>query len=463
MIQFIDRKQELKFLDRKYKEKKKQLIIIYGRRRVGKTELIKEFLKDKKGIYLLCSRDSIRENLNQFKVKIAEFTGKDYFLKLDINSFYDLFKYLGDEIKDKKVIISIDEFPYLIEINRGITSTFQSICDELLSENIMLILCGSSIGMMETEVLDYKSPLYGRRTGEWKLKPLNFRFMREYFSNYDIEEVVKLWCILGGTPFYWHCFDKTLSVNENIKQRILTKGEILYNEPKILLREEFREPRIYMLILKYLSLDYNTLSEISSITGLDKGNLSKYLFTLEETGIIRSILPIGKRKRGIYVITEPLFNFWFRFVYPNNSDLEIDMVKEVFTRIKHEINSYYGRMFEFLVEDLLKKKVLDAGSFTKIGRWWHKDKEIDLVALNSDSKEIAFFEVKWSELNAMTSRKILKDLEEKSRFVNWNNEERKEYFGIIAKKIKGKKKLREEGYLLFDLDDFEKEFRRGKG
>lgn len=155
------------------------------------------------------------------------------------------------------------------------------------------------------------------------------------------------------------------------------------------------------------------------------------------------------------------FEFWFRFVSRYFSEIEIWEREPAWTNFEKEFNTYLGSTYEKVTREfLIERKPFE---FQKIGRWWHKDKEIDLVVLNSDSKEIAFFEVKWSELNAMTSRKILKDLEEKSRFVNWNNEERKEFYGIIAKKIKGKKKLMEEGYLLFDLDDFEKEFKRGKG
>lgn len=451
--QFRDRETELKFLGGKYLEKSSQLIIIYGRRRVGKTELIKKFIQNKNGIYILCTRDSLIENIKEVKRKFYEITNKEYFLRLDTNSFFDLFKYLIDEIKDKRIVIVIDEFPYLIEVERGIVSTFQKIWDELLKDkNIFLLLCGSSIGMMETEVLAYKAPLYGRRTGEWKVEPFNFKRVRSMLKEFSTEELIKIWAIFGGTPFYLSQVDPNLSVDENIKKRILTKGEILYNEPRVILREEFREPRIYMLVLKYLSFGYNTQGGLSSATGVEKGNLSKYISVLEETQLIRYILPLGQRKRGIYAINEPFFNFWFRFVYPNLSDLEIGLVDEVFSRLVSQLNAYYGIMFEQLVMELIKSKEVKIpfNNFNWIGKWWHKDREIDIIAINDETKDIVFVECKWHE--KADGKKILGELREKAKFVLWNNSKRKEYYAIFAKSFK--EKFKEPNVFLFDLKDF---------
>lgn len=288
----------------------------------------------------MCTRDNLAENAKELKRKFYELTGKEYFLKLESTSFFDLFRYLLDEINNERVILAFDEVPYLIEIEKGITSVFQKIWDEFLKDRrIFLILCGSSIGMMETEVLNYKSPLYGRRTGEWKVEPFTFREIMKMFT-FPIKECIKLWSVFGGTPFYLDQITPQLSVEENIKRKILTKGEILYNEPKILLRQEFGEPRIYTLILKYLSLGYNSHGELASVTGIEKGNISKYLSVLDETRLIKHVLPLGKR--GIYTINDTFFNFWFRFVYPNLSDLEIGLVDDVFSRISSHINAYYG-------------------------------------------------------------------------------------------------------------------------
>jgi AAA+ ATPase superfamily predicted ATPase len=451
--QFVDRNQELDFLEKKYLENSAQLIIIYGRRRVGKTELIKKFLQGKKGIYFLCSRDSITENIKELKRKFSEFTKKEYFLKLDIDSFFDLFKYFVDEIKEERVTIVFDEFPYLIELSKGVVSTFQKTWDELLKDKkVFLILCGSSIGMMETEVLGYKSPLYGRRTGEWKVEPFKLKDMLSVFRNFSLDQIFQFWSIFGATPFYLNQINPNFSLEENIKIKILSKGEVLYNEPIILLREEFREPRTYTLILKYLSLGYNTLGELSSITGIDKGNLSKYISELEETRLIEYILPLGQRKRGIYAISEPFFNFWFRFVYPNLSDLEAGLINEVYLRISSQLNSYFGLMFEKLIFELVKTKEVPLPiSFTEIRKWWYKDKEIDIIALNQESKQIIFAECKWQD--DVNVEKIVKELKEKSKFVKWGNAERREYFILFAKSFK--EKIEEPNIILFDLKSLE--------
>ena len=456
MIQhFINRESELNFLNQKYAKNSPQMIVIYGKRRIGKTELIKKFMQDKEGIYILCTNDSTKENIKEMKSRFRKLTGKEYFSDIDVSSFYDLFKYLSQEMGNRKAVITIDEFPYLIELNRGVVSVFQKIWDELLvNNNICLIICGSSVGMMETEVLGYKSPLYGRRTGEWNVKPMMFKHIKHFFNNYNTADMFRIWAICGGMPFYLQKLDNSLTVDENIREMILKKGEILYNEPRVLLKEEFREPKVYTLILRYLSLGYNKQGEISSVTGIEKGNLSKYLSVLENLHIIEHILPLGKRKRGIYEINDQFFRFWFRFVYPNMSDLEMGLVDEVFSQISTQLNTYYGKEFERLVtEQIHLKEIPLPFSLTEVKRWWHKDQEIDIVALNQDTKEILFVECKWKDLDERDADMVLAKLQKKSGSVQWKNDSRQEYYGIVAKKIKGKKRLRENGFVVFDLDD----------
>ena len=452
---FVNREQELEFLSRKYAEDSPQMIVLYGKRRIGKTELIKKFMEDKEGVYILCTNDSTQENIKEMKDKFAILTGKNYFRDINPSSFYELFTYLSEEMGNRKAVIAIDEFPYLIELNRGVVSVFQKICDELLGKNnIFLIICGSSMGMMETEVLGYKSPLYGRRTGEWKVSPMSFRHMNSFFKDYSQTDLFKIWAVCGGVPYYLRKLDSSLSVEENIREKILKKGEVLYNEPKILLREEFREPKVYTLILKYLSLGYNKQGEISSVTGIEKGNLSKYLSVLENLHFVEHVLPLGRRKGGIYEMNDPFFRFWFRFVYPNMSDLEMGLVDAVYSRISSQINAYYGKQFERLVtEEMKTARIPLPFPFTDLRPWWHKEREIDAVAVNHETKHILFAECKWKTLDTRDAHRVITALEKKSEYVQWNNDSRKEYFALFAKEIEGKEELREKGYLAFDLSD----------
>jgi len=452
---FVNREQELDFLNRKYAENSPQMIVLYGKRRIGKTEIIKKFMEDKEGVYILCTNDSEQENIKEMKNKFASLTGKNYFRDINPSSFYELFQYLSEEMGTKKAVIAIDEFPYLIELNRGVVSVFQKICDELLvKNNIFLILCGSSMGMMETEVLGYKSPLYGRRTGEWKVSPMSFQHMNSFFKNYEKTDLFRIWAICGGVPYFLRKLDSSLSVEENIREKILKKGEVLYNEPRILMREEFREPKVYTLILKYLSLGYNKQGEISSVTGIEKGNLSKYLSVLQNLHFIEHVLPLGRRKGGIYEINDPFFRFWFRFVYPNMSDLEMGLVDVVYSRISSQINAYYGKQFERLViEEMKSGRRPQPFPFTDVRPWWHKENEIDAVAINHETKQILFSECKWKTLSSRDARRVIATLEKKSEYVKWNNDSRDEYLALFAKKIEGKEDLRDKGYIVFDLRD----------
>lgn len=439
---FVNREDEQRFLERKWNEVP-QLIIIYGRRRVGKTTLIKKFLEGKRGVYLLVTSDSINENLKEIKNRFAELTGKDYFRDLDVG-LVELFRYLNDEI-DERIVIALDEFQYLMPIQKGVLSTFQKIWDEnLANSKVFLILCGSSIGMME-HILEYRSPLYGRRTGQWKVTPFTVEAIKQMFPHKSPEEIIKIYSVLGGTPFYLDQVDGEFSVEENIKNKILSKGEILYEEPEFLLREELKEPRVYKLILKYIALGYMSLGEILNVTGLDRGNISRYLETLERLELLGYELPYGKRKRGKYYIRDNFFNFWFRFVYPNWSDLEIGRVDEVYNKILKDINNYYGLAFEHLVVDMLKLKLIDFEQETVL-RWWHKGKEIDALAYNEE--KMVMVEVKWKDLSWKEGNRILNDLERKSEFVDFKGDKE---FCLIAKSVEGKDNLN-----ALDLNDLMK-------
>ncbi|MEK6933462.1 MAG: ATP-binding protein [Nanoarchaeota archaeon] len=456
--QFIDRKREIEYLEKLHQTKEFKIAVLYGRRRVGKTELLRRFLEGKKGTYILCTDESLDENIKEFKSKFYELTGKDYFLKVETESFYDIFKYLIDEIKDKEATIIIDEFPYLIVLNKGLLSTFQKISDELLKNTkIMLVLCGSSLSIMENDVLGYRSPLYGRDINSWKLAPFSFKVVLQL--NEDIEEAMKEYFVFGGIPYYLKFYNKKEDLTTNIKNNFLIKGFNLYDEPLILLRQEFRESRTYRLILKYISLGYKSIGEICNATGMDKSNLMKYLSTLEETNIIRHILPFGMKRKGIYEINDPLFRFWFKFVYPNKDKLEIGNTAEVENYVKKEINSFFGLSFEYLIEELINEKLFsEIINYSNTRKWWYKDKEIDLIVFNELKTEILFVECKWS--NNINAESIVSDLSEKSKSVRWNNETRTDAFALFAKTFSKKiDSFNGKKVFCYDLRDIEKRFR----
>lgn len=450
---FVNRKKELEYLEQIYSKNRFSLVVLFGRRRVGKTELIKKFIENKDSAYILATDESTEENIKEFKSHFAKITKKDYFLSIN-ESFNGLFKHLADEIKDKKTVIVIDEFPFLLNLNPGFLSTFQKIIDESLKDTkIMLILSGSSMSIMENDVLGYKSPIYGRQTNSWKVTPFQFSHVYEWISDFD--KSIEAYFTFGNIPYYLSFFDKKKNIVENIKDSMLTKGMELYDEPLTLLRQEFKESRTYRHILKYISLGYRTSGKLCSATGIDKSNLTKYLSTLEETHIIKHILPLGMTRKGIYEIEDPFFKFWFRFVYANRDSLEIGRYDDILNLIRKEKDAYFGQCFERLIIELLFAYVFDElKTYKTIERWWHKDKEIDVVALNESTKEILFGECKWQ--NNVDAKKIIYELAQKSPFVDWHNEERIESYALFAKSFskrisdfEGKK------VFCFDLKDIE--------
>ncbi|MCD6100164.1 MAG: ATP-binding protein [Candidatus Marinimicrobia bacterium] len=445
--QFLNREEELRFLEKIHGEEGFKLVVIYGRRRVGKTELIKKFMENKRGCYILLTNESLRENIRYFKECFARTLGREYYEKIEVESLSDLFKYV--DFGGERFVLALDEFPYLLEINRGLLSTFQKVVDENLSKtNVMLILSGSSLSMMENDVLGYRSPLYGRNVNVWKLQPFHFRTIYEIFG--DIRLSAEVYYVFGSIPYYLTFYDQSRSLEENIREVILTKGMNLYDEPLILLRQEFRESRIYRLILKYISQGYRTVGKLCSATGMDKSNITKYLDTLRETGFVEHILPFGKKRGGVYEISDPFVDFWFRFVYFNRADLEMGNVEKVLSIFRREKSTYFGYKFEKLIFHLMRTGSLSPfrkyGSFT---RWWHKGEEIDIVGVAEDTLLVA--ECKWSD--GVDANSALEKLRKKAERIKWSG--RMEY-AIFAKSFSSKS----EGAICYDLKDIERELRQ---
>lgn len=438
--QFIDRKDELKSLNDFYERKGSQFIVIYGRRRVGKTELIKEFVKNREHIYFLADDRKDEFNIRELQLKMAELLNDTLFAKAEIKDWVELFKEFSKRNK-KKIILAIDEFPYLIKANKSIPSVFQKIWDEILSKtSIYLILCGSSISMMEKEVLMKESPLYGRRTGQWLIEPIKFRYLHEFFPKYSMLDLIEAYSVLDGIPLYLLKFDSDDNVSKNIIARILKKGEFLYQEAEFLLKEELREPGNYFMILKAISFGKTKSGEIVDYTGLDKTLVSKYLDTLFKLHIVKKIYPVTSREKirdTRYVFEDNYFKFWLRFVYPNKSAIEEG--KMVLN--KQEFNQYVSFVFEEVCRQYVSEKL----KYGKAGSWWHKEQEIDIVATG---EKTLFAECKWKE--NVDGEKVLKELKEKSKLVKYKTAE---YF-VFAKSFK--KKTKE----MVDLKDLEKLFKK---
>jgi len=465
LIQFINRVEELKFLESLYKEEGCIFIPIYGRRRVGKTELIKVFIKDKPHVYFLADSGNEAEQLKRISYITGQFFNDASLLSgLYFRNWNDFFTYLGNKEFKKKFVLVIDEFPYLVYSNKGISSIFQLALDEVLKhKNIFLILCGSSIGMMEKEVLFYKAPLYGRRSGQLKLEPLKFGNINGFLPKYDIKNEIIAYSILGGIPAYLTKFSDDIDIFVNISEKFFDKNSVLYSEAEILLKEELREPNLYFSILKALSFGKNKLSEIANEIDEPRTSLPRYLLTLENLGFIKKAVSIDekhlhKSRKGIYKISDNYLSFWFRFIYPNKSYIEEGKTEFVLQNVKKYLPSYVS----FVFEDICKEFIKQTTNFVKVGSWWHKDNEIDIVAIDEDKKEILFVECQWKEETMQID--IVKNLKEKSELVNWNNKNRKERFALFSKSGFSKKCLdycKENNIKTFDLKGMKKYLMNG--
>jgi hypothetical protein len=451
MVRFIDREEELKALRERLSGGNFELIVIYGRRRVGKTRLVLEAVKDVPHVYYLAVEG---DNLRHFR----ETAGRAF---PEVRYAGENWESLLHALKGR--IIIIDEFPNLIKEDPRVLSEFQRVIDtDLIDSKTKLILLGSSVGMMTEKVLSYKSPLYGRRTGSMRLRPLKFFHLRGFFPRASWEELMEVYGMTDGIPFY--VAQVRLPFWEWLDRELRNPVSFFRDEVDFLLRYEFTETRTYRRILEAIALGRTTPKEIRDFIGMRHSDITPYLRNLIETGLVVREVPVTEKpnsKRGRYYVADNFLAFWFRFIYPNLSAIE-EGVFDV-GEIKRDYNHYLGPVFEKVARQFLIG-LNRAGKlpfkFTKIGRWWRKGEEIDLVALHEREKKALFVEVKWKDLHEREARGILKDLERKAELVGregWSKS-----YGLVAKSAEGKEELRED-YLVWDLEDFERATTGGGG
>lgn len=439
MSRFIDRSDEITTLEGEYRRDGASFVVVYGRRRVGKTTLINHFCNDKKSIYFLATEESESENRNAFKNLVSESLNNELLRSASLDSWMPIFKTITEEANNGKIVLVIDEFQNLGKSNKTFPSVMQKIWDELLSKsNILLILCGSLINMMTSQVLNYDSPLYGRRTAQIKLKQISFSFYHEFDESLSLNEQIEQYAVTGGVPKYIELFERKKDIYSSIKDNILSTSAFLYAEPEFLLQKEVSEIGSYFSVLKTIAAGNHKLGKIASALGVSQSNLTSYLKTLIDLDIIEREVPITeenpvKSKMGLYRIKDNFIAFWFKFIYPNRGMLESGQVRYVEDKIKRNfVDNHVSYVYEDVCREDIWNLLSDCISFNRVGRWWGaKDVEIDIVAYDSCGKDIVFGECKYS--TQKKGIKILKELQEKANAVNWNKDSRTEYFAIYSK------------------------------
>jgi hypothetical protein len=433
-MKFINRKKEMQTLEKEF-SKENSFTVIYGRRRTGKTTLIKEFIKNKNAFYFFADKQNEKIQIERFKYQMSDHFNDEFLQNIELKNWDGIFDYLiSKSSSQEKLVLVIDEFQYLCMVNKEFSSIFQRIYDEKLKDsNIMLILCGSLISMMYSQVLAYDSPLYGRRTSQIRLKPIEFEYYNEFFENKNQRELIEYYSVTGGIPKYIQEFNKEESILWNIENNIFNNNNFLYSEPKFLLQEEIYDLSRYFSILQAISNGDTKMSAIASRLSLNSSSLTPYISKLIELDILKREIPvtenINNSKKTLYYIKDNYLAFWFNYVYPYQSYLEIDNLRFPMEKLKSNFNLWISKAYERLCLDSILKDEKIPFPLMKTGRWWDKNDEIDVVGLGED--KIIFGECKWSEKHVGLN--VLYQLKEKSKKVKWKNGIREEFFILYSK------------------------------
>ena len=409
---FIGRKTELKQLNEQYNSSRFEFAVIYGRRRIGKTSLIQEFIKDKKALFFTGLETTQKQNLINLSQVILQSSLDD----ITFNSFQAALENVFEKAKKERIIFVIDEYPYLANTYPAISSILRLLIDKNKEDSkLFLILCGSSLSFMEEQVLGYQSPLYGRRTSQYKIKPFSFFETCDYFNSFSYEEKAFIYGLTSGIPLYISLFRENKSLKQNIIDIFLSSNGYLFEEPTNLIKQECRDPSTYNSIIQAIATGATKLSEISNQVGIETGLCTTYIKKLISLGIIIKDYPIYKpsKKQTIYLLEDHMFQFWYKFILPNISLINIGMGEKVYEKIEPHFYEFMGYIFEDICKQylwLLNIREELPLFFLKLGRWWGNDPrikaeaEIDILAYN-DENQILLGECKWR--NEEIDKKVL--------------------------------------------------------
>lgn len=404
---FLGREKELESLENMYAKDNFQMAVVYGRRRIGKTSLLNEFVENKKSLYLPAEEVNDALNLKKFSRILGELLGITDFPA--VNDWENFFSIIAEKFGEEHLVVVIDEYPYAASANKSLNSILQHVIDyKFKNTNIFLILCGSSMSFMENQVLGEKSPLFGRRTGQLKINPLDYYEASRFYPNVSDEDKIRYYATVGGTPYYLSLIDDKLTFEENLKALYFEINGYLLNEGILLMKQEFREPANYNGVLQAIASGAVTLNEIAGFTKLENTLISKYLLTLQELNYIERIIPFGanplKGKKSHYQIRENFMAFWYRYVFSIRTEIERGHGHIYFTLAIEHLNEFIGPIFEEITRQYLRRKnsTKDLPFVAKsFGKWWGKDRkgqvqEIDVVVESVTGKALIMGECKWT-------------------------------------------------------------------
>ncbi|MBR2835733.1 MAG: ATP-binding protein [Coriobacteriales bacterium] len=434
---FIGREYEIGELERLYSSHVFEMAVIYGRRRIGKTRLITEFIRNKPAIYFQARRTNAQTNLQLLSQAILSYTSQ--ISHAIFATFDEAFETILEMSRDKRLVLVIDEFPYLAQSFPEISSLLQEKIDHKFKEQseLMLILCGSSLSFMEEQVLGYESPLYGRRTAQFKLEPFDFFTAKQCWKGFNNTDAAVLYACTGGIPAYIEQIDNNQSLEQNITRLFLTPSGYLFEEPGNLLLQECKTPMQYDAIIQAIASGKSKVSEIASATKIPDSNTNMYLNKLITLGIVKRELPYGEtsNKKAVYALQDQMFRFWYRFIPANQGLILNNMPDAVFKRIEPYLSEYMGLVFEEICKQYLLSQA-QQGRYDVVPaltqRWWGNNPhtksqdEIDLI-VDDTQGAMLFVECKWR--NQPSSADILEKLIDRSSLFTYKSA----YYQVFSK------------------------------
>ncbi len=458
----IGRKKEMEQLESLYCSNCYEFLVMYGRRRIGKTTILQEFADRHKVIFYSAQEKNDSLNLQDFSRTIQLYFDNRFIAPFQ--TWEEAFSYVTDRTGEERIVLIIDEFPFMAGPNPSIKSMLQHEIDhQWKNRNIFLILCGSSVSFMINDIMGYQSPLYGRTTASMEVLPFDYLDSAEFFPDYSMEEKLTAYGILGGVPRYLNAFSSKRSIKENIEKEILAKGALLNDEPAMLLKMELREPNVYNSILEAIARGYNKISEIADCIHEDKSKCSKYILTLTAIRLVEKRVPCGEgagSKKTIYVLTDHFYRFWYRYIFTNKSYYEILGESDAAVEITEDISDFMGLAFEEICRQyLMRQAKLRKLPFVpaEIGKWWGNNPaikaqdDVDLLALNRKRTEAVFCECKF------TGRPMpMEEYEDLVTATKAFPKAMKKYLMFISKSgftLPVQKRAKEEGAVLLTAED----------
>ncbi|MEN6522303.1 MAG: ATP-binding protein [Anaerolineaceae bacterium] len=438
---FIGRTRELSELSRLYQSNKAEFLILYGRRRIGKTRLITHWMEtaQPRAFFWVAEPTSSVDQLRSFSQAIFRFESPQSQPPQDMSygNWRTAFETLARISEKERIVVIIDEFTYLLAAEPAISAHLQNSWDHSLSQsNIFLIISGSHLGMMQRHVLSYQAPLYGRSTANLLLQPLPFGVTSDFYPDYQADERVAVYAMLGGVPAYWERFDPQKSVSNNIRAEMLNYSASLHDEPRLLLADFLHEPHNYVSIFRAIANGAGTPREIARFSGLDEKHIPQYLNLLVETGFIARRVPVtlpSTSRMGRHFITDPFLRFYYRFLARRQSQLALGVEEQALEEIRRHLLDFIGT---YTWEELCQEWLLRSTSQHRlpflpdqVGSAWTKKAQVDVVGINSMEKTLILGECKWSP--KVIDRDVLENLIQKTEeFIPTEGQWRIYYLGF---------------------------------